>query len=56
MIWEKTILTGDRDNDAKALEQTRAEARSQGLVTEAMPLLTGGWHVRALSRRARTPR
>ena len=56
MIWEKTIRTGDRDTDAKALERARAEARFEGLVAQASPLPTGGWHVRAITPRATRPR
>ncbi|HEY8040174.1 MAG TPA: hypothetical protein VIF15_10290 [Polyangiaceae bacterium] len=50
MAWEKTIRTGDRSADVRALEQARAQGRAQGLVVQANPLPGGGggWHVRAL--------
>lgn len=45
--WEQRIVTGNPQADQAAVEQHRQVAAAQGLVFDAQPLPSGGYHVRA---------
>ncbi len=46
-VWQKTIRTGNQEEDVRMVEAARAHANAQGFVLHVQPLPNGGFHVEA---------